>query len=180
MRKKVHISALLLLPALDSLILKLATCQYFTRDNCVSLATFSGNSFFTMIWLANFQLADLQLAYSQICNSQTRKLADSQLARYQTRYIVYNSCVKVHNHRNSQEYIQSYIAHYQYQEMLDHNIAMAYRRRLDIDFTLIKGLTHKLGDYHTRLYDLVHLINNNIEHLTTTINLPVTKVLIAT
>ena len=75
-KKKVHISAPLLLPACLSLIPKLATFQYFTRDKYVSLATFSGNSFFQMMWLANFQLADLQLAHSQICKSQTRKLAD--------------------------------------------------------------------------------------------------------
>ena len=45
-KKKVRMSAPLLLPALDSLIPKLATCQYFTCDKYVSLATFSGNSFF--------------------------------------------------------------------------------------------------------------------------------------
>ena len=75
----------LLLPALDSLIPKLATCQYFTCDKYVSLATFSGNSFFQMMWLANFQLADLQLAYSQICDSQTRWLAARTLPRLVTK-----------------------------------------------------------------------------------------------
>ena len=82
----------LLLPALDSLIPKLAACQYFTCDKYVSLATFSGDSFFQMLRLTNFQLADLQLAYSQ-----TRRLAhypDSSLCyiMHGTRTIqLYNS-----------------------------------------------------------------------------------------
>ena len=42
--------------------------------NIVSLASFTGNSFFQMMWLANFQLAYLQLTDLQ--------LADSQLAHY--------------------------------------------------------------------------------------------------
>ena len=66
--KKVHISAPLLSPALDSKTPKLATCQYFTRDKYVPLAFFRGNSFFQMMWLANFQLADLQLANYQLAH----------------------------------------------------------------------------------------------------------------
>ena len=67
-KKKVHISAPLLSPALGSIIPKLATCQYFTCDKYVLLAYFTGNSFFQMMWLANFQLTDLQLADSQLAH----------------------------------------------------------------------------------------------------------------
>ena len=74
-------SAPLLLPALDSLIPKLATCQYFTCDKYVSIATFSSNSFFQMMWLANFQLAN-----SQTFNSQTRWLAARTLPRLGASY----------------------------------------------------------------------------------------------
>ena len=61
-------SAPLLSPVLHSIMSKLATCQYFTRDKYVSLASFTGNSFFQMMWLANFQLADLQLAVSHLAH----------------------------------------------------------------------------------------------------------------
>ena len=67
--QKVHISAPLLSHALDSIIPKLATCQYFTRDKYVSLASFTGNSFFQKMWLSNFQLANSQTYTSQTCNS---------------------------------------------------------------------------------------------------------------
>ena len=77
---------------------KLVTCQYFTHDKYVSLASFTGHSIFQMMWLTNFQLADFLLMnvfialkgshfWFFICNSQTRwlaarRLADLQLAHY--------------------------------------------------------------------------------------------------
>ena len=76
-KKKVHISAPLLSPALDGIIPKLGACQY----KYVSLASFTGTPFFQMIWLANFQLANLQTCNSQTCNSPTRKLAARTLPR---------------------------------------------------------------------------------------------------
>ena len=47
----------------------------FTCDKYVSLAAFSGNSFFQMLWLTNFQLAN-----SQTCNSHTHRFATRWLA----------------------------------------------------------------------------------------------------
>ena len=64
----------------NSKISKLATCQYFTRDEYVSLASFTGNSFFQMMWVANFQLAN---SHSQTYNSQIRRLATRRLANSQ-------------------------------------------------------------------------------------------------
>ena len=82
MRKKVHMSAPLFSPALDSIIPELAICQYFTRNKYVSLAFVTYNSFFQMMWLTNFQLANSQTCNSQIRKLATRSLVDSQLAHY--------------------------------------------------------------------------------------------------
>ena len=64
------------------IISKLATGQYFTHDKYVSLASFTGNSFFQMMWLANFQLAN-----SQTCNSQTRWLTARTLPRLMRQWL---------------------------------------------------------------------------------------------
>ena len=64
-----HTSAPLLSPALNS-------TKHF-RDKYVSLACFTGNSFFQKMWRANFQPANSYTCNSQTCNSQFAHYPDS-------------------------------------------------------------------------------------------------------